>query len=198
MDMTKFPEYPVAFTDLQEQGKFVQSTLTADLFDPEKLNFAPMTSMTVLSGVSGAILVPNVETAPNYKDETTAPFKKEMMCGITEIDGEKYRTIQVPYFVEGIDPKKWPVITGVIYEDSGFKGTWSIGSDYFTNRMNVVPWNISDLTLATKFTNPATGENFTEAEVKRIIGEMRQGNFANTNGLVLKFDIARNSGGWYE
>jgi hypothetical protein len=92
------------------------------------------------------------------------------------------------------------VITGVIYEDSNFKGPWPIGSEYFMNRMNVVPWEIDEdsIAIATQFTNPQTGKNFTTAEVNKIIGEMRQGNFTNTTGLVLKFDIARSTKGWYE
>lgn len=198
-DFTKFADFPVAFSDLQEQARFVQSTLTAELFDPEKINFEPMTTMSELRSADGAKhLVPNVDTAPNYEAEGSAPFLKEFMCGITEVDGEKYVTIQVPQHIEGVDPQQLPVMTGVYELRSDLKGAWPNVINRFVNGMNIVPWNITDLSLATQFPNPQTGENFTLAEVQAIVEEMKQGNFANTHGLVLKFDIARNSGHWYE
>ncbi|MHB8777951.1 MAG: hypothetical protein ACYC6R_09340 [Anaerolineales bacterium] len=195
-DMHKFEECVIDEADLQEHGRFAQSTLTEDLFDPTMLNFAPMTPMSVTYGVDGEYLIPNIETAPNYKNEATAPFKKDYMFGVTTIDGVDQYVIQVPYYVEDVDAKDWPVITGVWRVSQGAYKLYNV--DIFLDRMNVMPWNISDLTLATQFVNPKTDDNFTEAEVRQIIEEMRTGNFANANGLVLKFEIARVTGGWYE
>ncbi len=73
-DMHLFEQCVIDVADLQEHGRFAQSTLTEDLFDPTQLKI--ITAFTSLSSSDGKFLVPNVETAPNYKNEKTAPFKK--------------------------------------------------------------------------------------------------------------------------
>ncbi len=118
------------------------------------------------------------------------------MFGITTINGVDQYVIQVPHYIEGVVAQDLPVITGVHEVGPGGYRDYNVGE--FLDKMNVVPWNISDLSLATQYVNPQTGVNFTMEEVQAIIEEMKVGNFANTNGLVLKFDIARVTGGWYE
>lgn len=193
-DMHLFEQCVIDVADLQEHGRFAQSTLTEDLFDPTQLK--TMTEYSTPSSPDGELLVPNIETAPNYKNEKTAPFKKDYMFGISTIDDIYHYVIQVPYYVEGVAAKDFPVITGVAEDKGG--GYTDRGVMIFSDRMNVVPWNISDLSLATQYVNPQTGVNFTFEEVQSIIEEMKVGNFANTNGLVLKFEIGINSGRWFE
>ena len=192
-DMHKFEECVIDVVDLQEHGRFAQSTLTEDLFDPALLKI--MTEYSTPRDQDGEFLIPNIATAPNYKNEKTAPFKKSYMSGVTTINGVDQYVIQVPYYIEGIVAKKFPVITGLAEAGDGGYRDW--GVTMFLNKMNVVPWNISDLSLATQYKNPNTGVNFTIEEVNVIVEEMKVGNFANTNGLVLKFDIADNHSGWY-
>lgn len=196
-DMHKFEECVIEPADLQEHGRFAQSTLTEDLFDPALLSFEPMTPMSVTYGADGMYLIPNIETAPNYKNEVTAPFKKNYMFGVTTIDGVDQYVIQVPYYIEDVNAKDWPVITGVWRVSQGAYKLYNV--DIFLDRMNIVPWNISDLSLATEYINPRTEANFTLEEVQEIVEEMKKGNFANTNGLVLKFEIGIVRGGrWFE
>jgi hypothetical protein len=186
-----FEKCPIAFADLQEQGRFAQSMLTEGSFNPAKIKFVDKYSVYI--GQNRSYLVPDAEIKPNYPDPETAPFMKtNEWNGITEIDGKPYVTIQVPYYIEGVPADQLPVMSGVhILPD--LKGNWANTRSFFDDEMNVVPWSISDssITMATKFKNPRTGENFTRPEVMAIIEEMKVGNFANVNGLVLEFEIGR-------
>lgn len=193
-DMHLFEQCVIDVADLQEHGRFTQSTLTEGLFDPTQLKI--MTEFNSISSPNGKLLVPNIETAPNYKNEATAPFKKNYIFGMTTINGVDHYVIQVPYYIEGVEVNDFPVITGVRQVGNGAYREYNVG--VFLDRMNVVPWNISDLSLATEYINPKTGVNFTLEEVQNIVEEMKVGNFANTNGLVLKFEMGVNSGGWFE
>ncbi len=118
------------------------------------------------------------------------------MFGISTVNGIDQYVIQVPYYIEGVAAQDLPVITGVHEVGPGGYRDYNVG--VFLDRMNVVPWNISDLSLATEYINPKTGVNFTLEEVRAIVKEMKVGNFANTNGLVLKFRIAISSRRWLE
>ncbi len=73
-DMHLFEQCVIDVADLQEHGRFAQSTLTEDLFDPTQLKI--MTKYSTPRDQDGEFLIPNIETAPNYKNEATAPFKK--------------------------------------------------------------------------------------------------------------------------
>jgi hypothetical protein len=196
-NFAEFQQCPIALEDVQEHGRFVQSTLKEDLFNPEQLKI--ITQYQRITGPDSTQLIPNPETAPNYPNPETAPFLKDYASGITEINGVPYVEIQVPYYVEGVDSSKWPVMTG-LRKLPELKGNWSNTIDIFQNHMNIVPWRVDDesITLATQFVNPATGENFTKSEISAIVAQMERGDFSNTNGLVLLFDVGKSSRGWLE
>ncbi len=191
-DAALFEEFFVPAEELQNQAEFVRRSLTPDLFDPAR--FSPVSDYRI---VDGDIIPSPFDNPPHFTTDGSAPFLKDHMCGTTEINGETYFTIQVPQYVAGVPADKWPVITGVNQLRSDMKGAWPNVVDIFKNKMNLVQWNVEDITIATKFVNPNTGVNFTREEVKIILDEMHEGNFANTNGLVLKFTIGDINEGWY-
>lgn len=190
-DPLKFEECEVPFSDLQEQSRFAQSKLTEDMFDKSK--FAPVSDYRI---VDGHLIPSPFDNPPHFTVDGSAPFLKDFMYGQTVINGEEHYVIQVPYFVEGVPANEWPVITGVCPVGPG--GYKQYNMEVFRDKMNLVPWDMVDISIATKFINPDTGKNFTRAEVQTIIGEMKEDNFANAHGLVLKFKIADNDSGWYE
>lgn len=192
-DFSKFLEFPVEFQDLQEQGRFVQSELTEEMLDPSKFN--PVDAYSI---ASNKYLIPNIEKAPHYVEPGSAPFLKNVMCGTTQVDGETFLSIQVPYYIEGVDPKKWPVITGLYLMPEKYKGAWKNAALMFQDKMNLVPWDISEYSYSLRAVNPATGVNFTLSEIKEIVKEMKNGDFSHTNGLIFKFDIGVTQKGWYQ
>jgi hypothetical protein len=179
-----FQQCVIPFEKVQEHGRYVQSTLTEDLFNPEKLKF--VTEYEELSYDGKIILVPDIDTVPNYPDPETRPFLRDYAAGMTEVDGTPHIEIQVPYNVRGEESKDWPVMTGLRPLRADLRGNWPNVIETYLNKMNIVAWRIDadSVTLATKFVNPATGENFTQVEVRGIIEEMRKGDFSHTNGLV--------------
>ena len=192
-DVAQFDKYFVPPNKLQDQADFVQENLTPDLFTPAKFNIVSEYQ------VVGDYLIPSpFDDPPHFEEPGSAPFLKDTMLGITELDGKTYLVTQVPYFVEGVPANERPVMTGLREVDPNRKGTWSLVAGYYKDDMNLIPWNVTDFSIATKFINPKTGLNFTREEVQTIIGEMKEGNFSNTHGLVLKFDIALMGGGWYK
>ncbi len=190
-DPMKFEECVVPFSELQEQARFSKSMLTEDMFDKSK--FASVSDYRI---VDGHLIPSPFDNPPHFTADGSAPFLKDFMFGQTVIKGVEHYVIQVPYFVEGVPANEWPVITGICPVGPG--GYKQYNMEVFRDKMNIVPWDMVDIDIATEFINPETGKNFTKAEVQTIIGEMEEGNFANTHGLVLKFKIAENSGGWYE
>ena len=189
-DATKFDEFFVPMEELQDRADFVQASLTPDLFDPAK--FAKVSDYRVVD----KYLIPSpFDNPPHYTAEGSAPFLKDYMCGMTEIDGKKYFVTQVPQYVEGVPASEWPVITGLFELRSGTEDRWPIAVDWYKNRMNLVAWDVTDLSLATKFVNPETGVNFSSAEVNEIVEEMKNNNFARTHNLVFKIKIT--DAEWY-
>jgi|GEM_PF-4129635 hypothetical protein len=115
------------------------------------------------------------------------------------MDGVTHAVVNIPYVVEdGNGGYKVIVMTGFRPMQGGGYDTEDIR--LFRERMNIIPWRVDQqsIELATRFVNPATGENFTTAEVTGIIEEMRQGDFIHADGLVLYFQIGKSSGGWWE
>ncbi len=194
-DMHLFEQCVIDPADLQEQGRYAQSTLTEGLFDPAQVNFVPMTPMSTFNLMNATFLTPNIETVPNYKIEATRPFKNQYMFGKTTIDGVEQYVIQVPYYIEGVVAQNFPVITGV--NPVGAGGYKNSKAGQYLTQMNVPVWNITDLSLAIQYPNPKTGVNFTMEEVQTIVEEMKVGNFANTDGLVLNFLIGGSTDGWF-
>jgi hypothetical protein len=194
----EFQQCNIPLEEVQEHGRYAQSLLDENTFNPEKLKF--VAEYEKLSGTGNTLLVPDVDTVPNYPDPETAPFVKDFLAGITEVDGVPHAVVQVPYYVEGVEPEKLPVMTGLRPLRADLKGNWPIVAQVFDENMNVIPWRIDSesIEMAMRFINPATGEHFTSAEVREIVSMMERGDFSRTNGLVLLFHIAKNDGGWYE
>ncbi len=198
-----FGEYkscPVEIGDIPAMQDYVRALVTPEMFNLDNLKYLKMNELKL---PFGSVLIPSAETAPNYEgaDAQRAPFIKDTNWnGVTVVDGvENHAVVNIPYVVkDGNGGHKVIVMSGLRAMKGG--GYDAVAKDYFDNRMNVIPWRIDQesIELATRFVNPATGKNFTYGEVKTIIEEMRQGNFANADGLVFYFDIARVSGGLYE
>jgi hypothetical protein len=193
-----FQQCQIPFEKVQEHGRYVQSTLTEDLFDPEKAKF--VTEYEELSVDGKKLLVPDIDTVPNYPDPETRPFIRDYAAGMTEVDGTPHIEVQIPYYVPGLEPTEWPVMSGLQPLRADLKGNWPNVIETYINDMNIVAWRIDadSVALATKFVNPATGVNFTQAEVRGIIEEMRRGDFSRTNGLVLLFAILDSKSGWFD
>lgn len=194
-----FKSCPVAIEDTSAKQDYVRSLVTPEMFNLADLKY---TKMSTYKTPYGTLMTPDVETAPNYTGANAerAPFIKDNNWnGVTEVDGVTHAVVNTPYVVEdGKGGYKVIVMTGFRPMKGGGYDVANV--DEFNNRMNIIPWRIDSqsIELATRFVNPATGENFTTEEVSEIIEEMRQGNFANADGLVLYFQIGRSSGGWWE
>jgi hypothetical protein len=178
---------------------FVQSTLTQDLFDTTKLKFFPL---SVLKEPNGDFIYYGIDDLPHFPDTAMAPFKKSYAFGVTNLYGKEQFVIAVPYYIEGVAPKNWPIITG-LYEHGKINQNELDTIFYaWNNKMNIPLWNASDLRLAASTINPVTGKKFTLAEAKQIVDEILQGNFTHTHRLVLRFAIYKDPGyppkSWFE
>jgi len=178
---------------------FVQSTLTQDLFDTTKLKFFPL---SLLKEPNGDFIYYGIDDLPHFPDVTMAPFKKSYAFGVMNLYGKTQFVIAVPYYIKGVAPKNWPVITG-LYENGKINQN-ELATTFYTwnTKMNIPLWNASNLRLAASAINPVTGKKFTSAEVQQIIDEMLQSNFTHTHRLVLRFAIYKEPGyppkPWFE
>ncbi len=188
------PEHMHEASELQNIANWVQSQLTEGMFDPSKIKPLSEVGLETPFILGNKVLVPNHETAPNYEDPTTAPFLKENnpWCGSTMIDGKPHLVVYIPYYIEGVDPSEYPVITGVKELKEGFRGNWRRAVELYADRMNVVPWNLSEdsIKLTMQYLDPETGENFTRSRIQQIFKEMEKGDFSHTHGLVLYYTAA--------
>lgn len=195
------PEYLIDMKDLQAVANWIQTQLTNDMFDPSKLKLLSDVGMRTIYGAKGQVLIPETNTAPNYLDPASAPFIKDNpWCGYTEIEGLPYMVVFVPYFIKDTPPNEWPVLIGVHEYSVDLKGVRPITIKYYAERMNVIPWytDESSISIASKFLDPLTGENFTFERLREILAEMEVGNFTNVHSIVLRFNVADSWGGWYE
>ncbi len=188
-DPMQFEECEVPFSELQEQARFAQSKLIEDMFDKSK--FAPVSEYTI---VDGHLIPSPFDNPPHFEKDGSAPFLKDFMFGKANINGVEHYVIQVPYFVEGVPANEWPVMTGICPVGPG--GYKEYNMEVFRDKMNLVPWDMVDIDIATKFINPETVKNFTKAEVQTILGELKVGNPEHVNGLVLPFYIVEEDLGW--
>jgi hypothetical protein len=194
-----FKSCSVAIEDTQAKQDYVRSLVTPEMFNLDNLKY---TKMNVVKLPFGSMMVPDVETAPNYTGanaERTPFIKDNNWNGVTEVDGITHAVVNTPYVVEdGKGGFKVIVMTGFSSMQGG--GYDTEDARLFREKMNVIPWRVDQqsIELATRFVNPVTGENFTVAEVTGIIEEMKQGDFTHADGLVLYFVIGKNSGGWFE
>jgi hypothetical protein len=177
--------------DLSEFADFVQTQLHEGMFDPSKINW--VSEFEELHFGSQTVFVPDPDTAPHYTQPGSAPFVREEFTGRVMISPtEQGFVVAAPQFIPGLPPEQWPVMIGVASHE-GFSGTPQAVIDGFRDDMNLVAWrtDAESIAFATQFVNPATGNNFTEPEVRAIVEEMKQGDFSNTHGLVLKMRIAK-------
>lgn len=197
------PEHIIDEKDLQSVANWIQTQLTEDMFDPSKLKLLSDVGMRSVYGVDGELLIPETNTAPNYKDPLTTPFlKSNPWCGAIEIDGLPYMVVFIPYYVNELSATEWPVLVGLFPFGTELRGARPRAIEIYTEKMNVIPWIIdeSSINLALKFVDPLTEENFTREQVMEILEQMKNGNFSGTHGLVLYFNIGyfQSGAGWYE
>lgn len=197
------PDHIIEVENLQAVANWIQTQLTEDMFDPSKLKLLSDVGMRSVYGVDGELLIPETNTAPNYKDPLTAPFlKSNPWCGAIDIDGLPYMVVFIPYYVNELSATEWPVLVGLFSFGTELRGARPRAIEIYTERMNVIPWIINEnsISLALKFLDPLTGENFTRERMIEILDQMRKGDFSSAHGLVLYFDIAffRSGAGWYE
>ncbi len=177
--------------ELSQFADFVQTQLRENMFDPDKINWVKVFAEYNFAGE--IVLVPDSETAPNYTQQGSAPFIRDQFTGRTMIGpNEQALMVAVPQFIPGVAPHDWPVMIGV-YSRDGYRTMPQVAVDVFDNNMNLVAWRTDSesIAFATQFVNPATGENFTESEVRAIIEQMKQGDFSNTHGLVLRMRVGK-------
>lgn len=187
------PDHMADAADLQARANWIQTQLINDMFTPDKIKPLSEVGLETPFLFGGKILVPNHETAPNYRDSATAPFLKDNpWCGSTMIDGKPHIVVHVPYYVPGRDASEYPVLTGVIDLVEGKRGTWRRAVELYVDRMNLVPWYLNEesIKLSMQYPDPQTGENFTRARILEIFGQMEKGDFSHSHGLVLYFLVA--------
>gem|GEM_PF-2084948 len=180
--------------DLSEFADFVQTQLTADMFDPAKINW--VSEFEIMHFGAESVLFPDKETAPHYLQSGSAPWIRDQFTGRVMISPtEQGFVVAVPQFMPDLPPEQWPVMMGISSRE-GFSRTPQLVVDTFQDDMNIVGWRFDaeSIEFATQFVNPITGANLTESEVLSILEEMKQGDFSRTHGLVLKMMVARSDG----
>lgn len=90
----KFRDCPITVDDLFN-GEYHRWLKTLSKpFDPAKLKWVPM---QLINGPGLPVIGYDTNTAPNYRDKSTAPFRRNITSGITTYQGSDYLIIPIEY-----------------------------------------------------------------------------------------------------
>ena len=110
-------------------------------FDPAKLKWVPM---QLINGPGLPVIGYDTNTAPNYRDRSTAPFRRNITSGITTYQGSDYLIIPIEYAdpQDPGNPEKNVWVIGVM--PIIIKANEQLVVNVWKNKMNIAPIVTSD------------------------------------------------------
>lgn len=192
----KFRECPITVDDLFN-GEYLRWLKTLSKpFDPAKLKWVPMEE---ISYPNGRIIVYDTKTAPNYRNESSAPFRRNITSGVTTYQGSDYLIIPIEY----ADPKDpgnpeknvWVIGVELLFTKAygqNAPNTWK-------NKMHIAPIVTSDGYWANGASVPLATKSFEEdPKMAERFQSFLAGNVSALDGKVVQLALGTDTAHFFE
>lgn len=192
----QFRDCPVVWEDLFNGDYFRGLKTLSKPFDPAKLKWVPM---QLINGPGLPAIVYNTDTAPNYKDASSAPFRRNITSGVTTYQGSDYLIIPIEYADpnDPSNPEKNVWVIGVQYLP--IKAREQLGVSVWKNEMNIAPIVTSDQNWADSRQLPLVTKSFEEnPKMAEYFQSFLAGSLNALDGKVVQIEIATNTRHWFE
>ncbi len=192
----KFRDCPISVEDLFN-GEYHRWLKTLSKpFDPAKIKWVPM---QLINGPGLPFIGYDTKTAPNYRNESTAPFRRSVTGGVTTYQGSDYLIIPIEYAdpQDPGNPQKnvWVIGTEPII----IKANEQLVVSVWKNKMHIAPIATSDKHWSDRSQVPLLTKSFEgNPKMAEYFQEFLAGNLSALDGKLVEIEIGTSSDHWFE
>jgi hypothetical protein len=194
--LEKFRDCPIAVEDLFNGNYHRWLKTLSKPFDPAKLKWVPM---ELVNGPGLPFIGYDTSTAPNYKDESVAPFRRSVTGGVTTYQDMDYLIIPIEYAdpKDPGNPEKNVWVIGV--KPIIVKAREQIVISGWKNGMHIAPIVTSDKYWSNNSEVPLLTKSFEEnPDMAERFQSFLAGNVSALDGKMVQIEIATNNRHWFE
>jgi len=186
-----FRDCPITVDDLFN-GEYHRWLKTlSKSFDPAKLKWVPM---QLIDGPGLPVIGYDTKTAPNYRNESVAPFRRNVTSGVTTYQGSDYLIIPIEYAdpKDPGNPQKNVWVIGVVLGIT--KANEQVVVDGWKNKMHIAPIVTSDKDWQDSSQIPLLTKSFEEnPEMAKYFQSFLAGSLNALDGKLVQIMIAISS-----